>query len=448
MKAIVIGAGELGYHLAKYLSEDEHEVTMIEQDDLVASHCVGHLDVITYIGNGASKEMLENAEIWSTDMLFAVTDSDEVNIVACLMARQYGGIKTVARIRNQDYLGGESIVKDSFLGINYAVNPDAAAAMEISRLIYTPGAIAVGSFAGNRVKMAEFVIEKELKKVLHIPLKNLHWREDICVLAAIERDGKFILPHGHDTLRLNDRVFVLTRPQWMSKVEKLFGADTHRIHKVAILGARRTSYFLAKILLKDGIDVTIIESDKEKCKEFSELLPKAVIINGDGTDIDLLKEEKIIESNIFAALTADDKLNILASVIVKHLGIERVITRISRVDYVPLLEHLELDVPVSPLAFTASAIYQLLQNKNIASSVMLEDGDVEIIEFLVKDNVDILNKQFKELAFPRQAIIGAVIRADKVFFPGGEDSLAAGDRIIVLTLPDAKDSILRLFELE
>jgi len=452
MKAIIIGAGELGYHLAQLLSEDEHQVAVIDIDDEARNKCSDHLDVITYRGNGVSKTVLEDAEIEEAEMLFAVTDSDEVNMAACLVARNYKGLKTVARIRNQEYIGDEAVVLGDFIGIDYAVNPDSATAMEIARLVQMPGTCACADFANGRIRMLEIAIEKDIRGVTGVPLKDTHWRENLCVIAAIIRDEKIVMPHGKDQIMVGDRIFVLFPHDKLKKIKKLFDISAlGSPERVAIFGARQICYFLSKILIKAGIGVTIIDNDKELCREMADLLPEAMVILGDGSDIDLLKEERILNVDAVLALTRDDKLNILVSVIAKHYGVERVVTRISRADYAPLLHKMGIDLAVSPLMYTASAIYNLVQRyelEGITSATLFEEGEAEILEFTVKSGLPFLNKPFTSIYFPAEAIIGAIIRGERIIFPGGEDHLLAGDRIIVFLHYESKDEIVDMFDLE
>lgn len=444
MRIIIVGAGEVGYNIALILSKENHEVIVIEEDSWARHRCEEHLDVLTIEGNGASQHVLEQAGVREADMLIAVTDSDEVNMIACFVAKQIGSVKTIARIRNPDYLENASVISRDVLGIDYVINPESAAAVEIAKLLHTPGAIAVAHFALGKVQMVEFKVEETLS-ITDIPLKDLNLR-DKCLVAAILRNNKMIIPGGNDVIREGDRVFVIGKSEKMKKVEKLFGQfKRDGIRRVAFLGGGRITCHLAKILSRDGIHVTVIENNKDRCKEIAEDMPNILVVHGDGTDLDLLKEERISEVDAFASLTTDDKINLLVSLLVKHLGVGRVITKVSRGDIGPLVEKIGLDVAISPRLLTANTILQYIRGGNVISIALLEDGMAEIVEVVAGENLQVAGKPLREINFPKGAIIGAIVHGNEVVVPTGHDAIQAGDRVIIFTLPSAVAQIERYF---
>lgn len=445
MRAIIIGAGKVGYNIAQILSNENHDVVIIEKNEERYKIIQESLDVQAIHGSGSSSDVLEEADIRAADLLIAVTEADELNMIACLLAKNYGVPKTIARVRNPEYADDKHFIKSTFLGIDLIINPEKVTAWEISQLIDVPEAIDVEYYVDGKVQLLELqipddspIINKQLKDI------NIPYRY---VIASILRDNKMIIPRGNDIIQNKDILFILAKTKDMINIEKAIGKERTKIRNVMILGGGRIGYYLAQLLEEKKIGVKIIEKDLSRCKEIAKNLNSALVLHGDGTDIDLLKEEGAGQVDAFIALTEDDKLNLLVSLLAKHIGVKKSIAQIRRSDYLPLIERVGIDVAVSPRILTASAILKFIRKGHIISVSLLDGANAEIIELIVPENSKISNKYLKDLAFPSGAIIGFISRGDEVLIPTGDDYLAPGDRIIVFALTKAVPKVDKFFAL-
>lgn len=444
MKIIIIGAGKVGCQIAKTLSSENHDVTLIEKDDSIRQSAQNNLDVLTILGNGANVLTLEEAGIKQTDMLIAVTSSDEVNMLACMIAKQFGVPKKIARIRNPEYLH-TSILSREKLGIDFAINPERATAKEIVKLFKSPINVSqVQDFAEGKVQLIEFKIE-EYFPFLNQQLKNISFKYPVLV-AAIYRNDKIIIPDGEEKIILGDNLYVLVEKGNFLGLNKFFNEIPLDMQNVMILGGNRIAIQTALILAKLGINTKLIERDKEKCDKIAELLPHSLIINGDGTNIDLLKSEGIETTDGFVAVTGYDEDNLLVALLAKHLGTKKVIAKIDRSNYIPILEKIGVDAVVNPRIITTSAILQFIRRGEIVSLTLLKEGKAEVIELMVHSNSKIINKPLRNANLPKNSIIGAIIRKDRVIIPHGDDTIQAQDKIIIFALSSAIKKIEKIFD--
>lgn len=444
MKIIIIGAGKVGCQIAKTLSSEDHDVTLIEKDDSIRQSAQNNLDVLTILGNGANVLTLEEAGIIQTDILIAVTSSDEVNMLACMIAKQFGIPKKIARIRNPEYLH-TSILSREKLGIDFAINPERATAKEIVKLFKSPINVSqVQDFAEGKVQLIEFKIE-EYFPFLNQQLKNINFKYPVLV-AAIYRNDKIIIPDGEEKIILGDNLYVLVEKGNFLGLNKFFNEIPLDMQNVMILGGNRIAIQTALILAKLGINTKLIERDKEKCDKIAELLPHSLIINGDGTNIDLLKSEGIETTDGFVAVTGYDEDNLLVALLAKHLGTKKVIAKIDRSNYIPILEKIGVDAVVNPRIITASAILQFIRKGEIVSLTLLKEGKAEVIELMVHSNSKIINKPLRNANLPKNSIIGAIIRKDRVIIPHGDDTIQAQDKIIIFALSSDIKKIEKIFD--
>ena len=444
MKIIIIGAGKVGCQIAKTLSSENHDVTLIEKDDSIRQSAQNNLDVLTILGNGANVLTLEEAGIKQTDMLIAVTSSDEVNMLACMIAKQFGVPKKIARIRNPEYLH-TSILSREKLGIDFAINPERATAKEIVKLFKSPINVSqVQDFAEGKVQLIEFKIE-EYFPFLNQQLKNISFKYPVLV-AAIYRNDKIIIPDGEEKIILGDNLYVLVEKGNFLGLNEFFNEKPLDMQNVMILGGNRIAIQTALILAKLGINTKLIERDKEKCDKIAGLLPHSLIINGDGTNIDLLKSEGIETTDGFVAVTGYDEDNLLVALLAKHLGTKKVIAKIDRSNYIPILEKIGVDAVVNPRIITTSAILQFIRRGEIVSLTLLKEGKAEVIELMVHSNSKIINKPLRNANLPKNSIIGAVIRKDRVIIPHGDDTIQAQDKIIIFALSSDIKKIEKIFD--
>ncbi len=432
LKVVIIGAGKVGCQIAKTLSSENQEVVLIEKDNEIRQAAQNSLDVLTVSGNGANVHTLEKAGITEADMLIAVTDSDETNILACLAAKKFGVATKVARLRNIEYVYNNALPWEQ-LGIDFVINPEIATAKQIVKLFESPLNVAQAqSFAEGRVQLLELKIKKDFP-FIDQKLKNIKFKYPI-LIAAIDRKDRIIIPDGEEKIILGDNIYILIEEGNLLRLNELFHENPFKIQNVIILGGSNIGIQTSLLLAELGIKTKLIEVNKEKCEELAEKLPATLIINGDGTNLDLLKSEGIEHTDALVAVTGIDEENLLVALLAKHLGAKRVVAKIDRTNYIPILEKLGVDAVVNPRITTASEILRFIRKGKILSLTLLKEGEAEIIELVAQPTSKIINKPLKRLNLPRNSIIGAIVRQDKVIIPHGEDSIQPEDKIIIFAL--------------
>ena len=444
MKIIIIGAGKVGCQIAKTLSSENHDVVIIEKDDMKRQSAQDNLDVLTILGNGANVRTLEEAGIKQTDMIIAVTSSDEANMIACMTAKQFGVPQKIARIRNPEYLYANALSREK-LGIDLTINPERATAREIVKLLKSPINVAqVQSFAGGKVQLFELKVEGSFP-FINQQLKSIIFKYPILV-AAIFRNDKIIIPDGEERITAGDNLYILIKKDYFAGLNEIFNQKPLNMQNVMILGGSRIGIQTALILAKLGINTKLIERDKERCEKIAEKLPHTLVINGDGTNIDLLKSEGIETIDGFVAVTGFDEDNLLVALLAKHLGTKKVIAKVDRTNYIPILEKIGVDAVVNPRMTTASAILRFIRKGKIISLTLLKEGEAEVIELIVSPHSKIINKPLKKANLPRNSIIGAIVRQDKVIIPHGNDIIQPEDKIIIFALSSDINKIEKIFD--
>lgn len=444
MRVVIVGAGKVGYSLAQYLTQENHEVIVIENNEERRAIVQNSLDVMTVSGNGASPGMLLDPEICQADLMVAVTDSDEVNMIACMSAKQAGIKRTIARVRNQEYAEKDKLKFNESLGIDLTINPEMVTAIEISRILLTPAALDVEDFADERVRMIEVKISPD-SKLINIPLSRLTLPRQTLV-AGILRQERMLIPHGSDMIQPHDCVFFVGEYSVIKKFEEHFTVRKSKVDRVLIIGAGRIGRHLALILEKSGISVKVIDKDRERCQELAGLLEAGLVLCGEGTDIDLLTEEGVGEADAVICLTDDDKLNLLIALLAKHLGAPKTFVRVGRSDYISLMEKVGVDVVLSPRLLTAGVILRQVRRSDIVSISLLEGAKAEAMEIIVSETSPVAYKKLKEARLPLNSLIGSIVRNDKIIIPDGDTLLEPADRVIVFALPDTVSMVIKLFE--
>lgn len=444
MKIIIIGAGKVGCQIAKTLSSENHDVTLIEKNDTIRQSAQNNLDVLTILGNGANVRTLEEAGIKQADMVIAVTSSDEANMIACMTAKQFDVPQKIARIRNPEYLYANALSREK-LGIDLTINPERATAREIVKLLKSPINVAqVQSFAGGKVQLFELKVEDSFP-FINQQLKSIIFKYPILV-AAIFRNDKIIIPDGEERITAGDNLYILIKKDYFAGLNEIFNQKPLNMQNVMILGGSRIGIQTALILAKLGINTKLIERDKERCEKIAEKLPHTLVINGDGTNIDLLKSEGIETIDGFVAVTGFDEDNLLVALLAKHLGTKKVIAKVDRTNYIPILEKIGVDAVVNPRMTTASAILRFIRRGKIISLTLLKEGEAEVIELIVSPHSKIINKPLKKANLPRNSIIGAIVRQDKVIIPHGDDIIQPEDKIIIFALSSDIKKIEKIFD--
>lgn len=448
MKAIVIGAGEVGYHIAKFLSLT-NDVIIVEKDEEAARRA-DELDVQVLEGNGANADVLTSI-LYNADILAAVTSIDEVNIVACMTAKLiikshpgWKDTKTIARVSNPDYIDAP-VASRAQVGVDLMICPELALASEVAEVLSNPAAIDAELFAGGKVQMMEFAIRPE-NKIAGKKIQDLKLG-DCCIVSAIFRKNEVIIPHGDNIIEANDHVVVIGKPKAMENLDRLFGNEEPHRMKILLIGCGIVGFYLAKIIDKDrNADLKIIEYRKSRCIEVAEMLENALVLNGDGTDVNLLREENIEDMDVVLAVTDNDEKNLLCSLLAKQMGAKKVIARADRSDYVPLFEMIGIDMAVSPREATVNEVLKLTMGKGIEKLATLEGEKAEIIEYTVSRQSKVVGKSLQKIKFPKGAIVTMLVHKDEVIIPKGDSVIREGDRVIVFALSSAVSDVERLFK--
>ncbi|NNF05609.1 MAG: Trk system potassium transporter TrkA [Candidatus Eisenbacteria bacterium] len=446
MRVIVIGAGEVGTHITSHLSEAGHDVVLIEKSPEKAEIAEESLNALVIRGNGASAKVLDQAGCQGADMLIAVTDLDEVNIVACVTGKTMGIGKRVARVKDTDHYNegtGRSLRQ---VGVDIMINPDLAAALEIERLISLPGASDVSDFGNARVRLVGLYVS-ENSSILGIPLKEVENRlgTEPATVVAIVRDGRTIIPDGESKLKPEDHVFIMGESNTMPSIMKQLGYDISPIKNVMIVGAGPISRHLAKHLSDDKVQVKIIEIEKLKAERTAETLDRVMVLHGDATDSELLESESIDEMDALIAASNDEDTNVMACLLARHLGARKTISLMRRQNYVPLVHALGIDAAISVRLNTASAIMRYVRRGEIVSFAQLKENEAEALELVAKGDTLICKRPLIDVGFPRHAIIGAIIRGNNVLIPRGDTHVQDGDRVVVFALPKSVEAVEKMF---
>lgn len=438
MQIIIVGCGNVGATLTEQLSKEGHNITVIDVDGNTVEKVANQHDVMGIVGNGASLSVQNEAGIEDADLMIAVTASDELNLLCCLIAKKAGDCKTIARVRNPVYNKEIAFIKGE-LGLSMVINPEYAAACEISRLLKFPSAIKVDIFAKGRIELLKCKLGEG--SVLHgRPLTYISGGLGCEVLiCAVERGEEVFIPDGSFELQEKDIITVVASSRNANEFFRKIGMTMNRIKSCIIVGGGETTYYLAKQLLPMGIGIKIIEQDKERCNELSELLPQAMIIHGDGTDRNLLDEEGLPRIHAFVSWTSLDEENIMLSLYAKSVSKAKTITKVHRISYDEIIDSLDLGSVLYPKNITAEYILQYvraMQNSigsNVETLYRLIENKVEALEFRVNEQSELVGVPLKELRLKDNLLIACINRKGIIITPGGQDSIMLGDTVVVVT---------------
>ncbi len=448
MRAIVVGAGEVGYHIAKRLDQEGHDVIIIEENAAVKERVEKELDVMTILGNGASPAALEAAGVRKTDLLIAVTDEDEVNLVISLLAKEYGVATTIARARNPEFSKSAFLQSGGRLGIDTLINPNQAVAEEIARLVHTPAAAQVAFFAEGKVELLGIDVRPEAP-ALRQRLKDLRsfQAQHPFIVTAISRNDELQIPYGETVIEPGDRLYVVAHRDDIPDILNRLGRQEEPPREVLIIGGGRIGLFLAEILEAEaeGIRITLMERDRKRCEELAEHLKRAKVIVGDGTDVQALAEEGIVEMDAVVTVSGDEATNILAALLLKkRLKAKKAIALVQRSHFIKLASSLGIDA-ISPRLTTASAILRSVRRGRVVSVVEMPEGDAEIMELVALPTTPVVDRPLREVNMPKGAIVAAISRGEQIIIPKGDTCILPDDRVIVFTLPEAIPKVEELF---
>ena len=448
LNIIIVGCGKVGRALVEQLSKEGHYITIIDKNPEKIQSLTNLYDIMGIVGNGASYSVQMEAGIEDADLIISVTDSDELNLLCCTVAKQVGDCSAIARVRTPDYSKEVSYLRDK-LGLAMIINPELEAAKEAARILYLPTALEINSFAHGQAELIKIKVPEgntiDGMTIAHLGRKiapNI-------LICAVERDGEVTIPAGDFTIQRGDIIsFAASR-----KVAKQFlediGFKTNQVSNTMIIGGGKSTYYLAKLLMNMGIEVKIIESNRQKCEELSILLPKAIIINGDGTDEELLKEEGIETAESFVPLTGIDEENVMLTLYARKVSKAKVITKINRMTFKTVLNDLDLGSVIYPRYITSEAIVAYVRAKRASRGSDIEtlyhifDSKAEAIEFRIREEPSVTDVCLANLSLKKNLLIAFINRNGKIIIPSGNDCIRVGDTVTIVTthtgLKDIRD---------
>lgn len=447
MKIIIVGAGEVGFHIAGRLAKENKDVVVIDKNPAALRRVSESLDVQVLEGSGASPVVLEEAGLKNAEILLAVTDSDETNLVSCLFADMLSpATKTLIRIRNPDYTGFTENLTSAPPHIDTFINPEMELVRTVQRFLEVPGAVDVAEFADGKLKLVGVRIEP-LSAMAGVQLMAIPGKlgGKRILIAAIMRDEEIIIPTGRDEILSGDVVYVVAEKENLKDTLRVFGIRSKPVKRAIIIGGGGSGFAVASALCRQGYQVKIIEKNPDRCMKIAEELDHVVVLNGDGSDQELLFQENVQDMDVTLTLTDDEETNILTSLLVRRMGVERVITRIDRFSYLPLVGAIGIEPVISSRLSAINSILQHVRRGKVLSSVSLKGEQAEVLEAEALETSDVVGKPIKDLPFPKGALIIAILRDGKVIIPSGESRINHLDRIVVLaqsqTIPKVEKAL-------
>ena len=435
MRIVVAGAGRLGYSIASLLSEEGMDVVVVDGEESQLEAAKTTLDVLTIAENIASPLTMNDPDIRSADILIAVTESDEVNIVACVLAKKHGITHTIARIRDMNFtVDAGRYLKENF-DIDLVLNPELITANEINRILMTPAALNVET----RIRRRSAIARK--------PLKELQLPHGV-LAGLIFRDHRMIIPHGDDVFLPGDNAYFIGLPDRIEEFsQSLVPSDTHKLTRAAIIGAGRTGRALALMLERQGVQVKVIDRNRERCELLAEKLTSGLAICGDGTDIDLLTEEGVAEADVIVCLTEDDKLNLMLALLARHLSDNKIktVVRVDRNEYIDLMEKVGVNIALSARLLSASEVLAYARGGDVTRVTLLEGARAEALEVIVSPGASVVGKKLMDANLPRECLVCAYVRSEEAAIPNGMTELMPGDRVILFVLKSFAKKALAYF---
>ena len=446
MRVIIIGAGAVGSELASQLSKENHDVTVIEVDKERLRKLQDELDILVVEGNGGSPLVLENAGVERCDLMMALTNSDETNLLACMTGCRHEVPFKIARISNEDYILLDNWLSDRNLGVDLLVNPEFECALQIRNLLQVPGATDVAEFGGGRAMLTGLQI-REGAPCLGDTLQELKLRieRNDFLVGSITRNGKTLIPSGKTRLEVGDQAYLICLREHLDEVYKFCGLKREPVKRVMVLGGSNVAFYLCKMLEKQRIRTTLIENDEETAEELAVELDNTLVVQGEGTNVELWEMEGLAETDAFLALTKDDEENLLSGLIARNHKVPVVIALLEKLNYVPLVNKVGVNTAVSSRLAIVDTILKYVRRGNILSLATLKGNEAEIIEFIATEKCKVLGKPLKDLDMPSEVLFGSVSRGREIFLPTGYTQLEKGDKVVVICGPDSKRGVEALF---
>lgn len=445
MRIVIAGAGEVGTHLAKMLSNDNHEIILIDTEELRLKPIDSSLDVLTYHGSATSVNMLRDTIGKKTDLFIAVAHSEDTNITSAILAKRLGVEKTFARIDNMEYL--EENTREFFLslGIDNMIYPELIAAREVLGLLHETGTTEYMEFSGGKLmlyvqKLEENapILNKSLQEIA-TSFRTHHYRA-----VAIKRNERTIIPRGNEHFQADDLAFVVSTPEGIEEMMLFSGKENFEARRIMILGGSRIGKHVAAEMQRE-CEVKLIDYDLEKCQMLADLLENTLVINGDGRNAELLLEEGITRMDAFVAVTGNSETNILSCLLAKKLGVKKTIAEVENMEYISLAENTGIDTIINKKISAASRIFMHTTNPNITEIKCMTGTNAEALEFLVPEGALITQAPLRSIGFPKDAIVGGGIRGEESFIATGDTQIMAGDRVLIFALPSAMNKLAKFF---
>lgn len=446
MNIIIVGGGGVGYELARNLSEKSQDVVVVEKNPEKARRFHESLDVMVIEDNGANATVLERAGIKTADMLVAVTQSDEVNVISCMLAKQYDVPITVCRIRNPEYAGDSSVLTPRQLGIDVVINPEKVAALEISKMIHFPEASELEYFDQGKVMLLGVTVGSEAA-ITGVPLRELPLNSDVIIVGISDPSGKFVVPGGDDIIYPGNKIYLLGKTKTLKDISSLLHHEKKVISQVTIMGGGMIGVQLARILeeSKQHFDIKLIEKDESRCESICRDLNRTLVLQGDATEIAMLEEEDTAKADAVVAVTGDDRSNIVVALLARQFGVNKIICEVMKPHYVPVYSTLGIDSIINPRILAASQILRLIRKENVVAFSLLQDEKAEVVEIVMPETARVVGKSIEKAGFPRGMIIGSIIREGEVIVPRGKTELLSGDHLVIFVVPRVSVMLERFF---
>lgn len=434
MKIIIIGAGEVGFYFAEWLAAERKEVVVVDTDEQALKDMTDHLDVQTLLGSGSNPRLLAEAGIKKADLLLAVTNSDEVNLIACFFANLMApAMQKVALIRNDDFAEYQDQLAQEIFNISTVINPEVEVVRAILRLLQAPEVEEINDFVGGRIKMVGKKLPPQSPlnglKLLQLPEKIDRNR---MIVAALIRDDQLLIPKGKDVLRAGDFVYYVCQQNDLPEIQTLFGGRSGSAKNILIVGGGRIGFRLAQFLDKKGCHVKLIEKEAQRCQELSARLHRIVVLQGFATDQAFLEQENVGEMDMVIAITNDEEMNILSCLLAKRMGARKTICRVNKFAYIPLVHTIGIDHVVSPRRSAINSIFPYIRRGKIISTVSIKGKEAEVLEALALEDSEIIAKPIKDLKFPREALVLCLSRGEEVIIPSGDTIVNPQDKVIIM----------------
>ncbi|GIZ15229.1 Trk system potassium transporter TrkA [Capnocytophaga catalasegens] len=448
MKIIIAGGGEVGFHLAKLLSYESQDITLIDTDKRSLQYADNSLDIKTIRGNATSMAVLKEADVQDADLIIGVTASETNNLVICLLAKQLGCKKSIARISNTEYIYNRKDIRFEELGIDELISPDQLAMLEIEQLVNQSAFNDMYEFGEGQLCLVGIVLPDKTPFVGKSVIEIVQLYPDLQFIpTAIQRRGQqnTLIPRGNTIFEEGDKVYFVTCKDGVGRLYDLIGKRQEKLKRVMILGGSVIGIKAAMRLSQKGFEVKLFEIDKEKAYELADQLPNVLIINGDGRDGELLDEEEIYYTDVFIAVTDDSETNVMACMMAKNRKTRKTIALSDNIDYYQLTQAIGIDTLINKKILAANSIFKYIRKGNVVAMMRLNNTNVELLEFVVQPNSEATYKQIRDIDIPRSAVIGGVVRQGKGYIPLGGFEIKVGDHVLVCCLPEAVKKIERIF---